>query len=189
VRRAPSIAFDTPNPAASGIATYDDVFIFNGSLERYDWKIIGKKEMYIPYNNYKFDLAPDEETIVKAHHINNDYMRWELHRVWVVEANLAEGKRHMYSKRTMYLDEDTWSAVGQDAYDSKGNLWRVSISTMKNAYELPAVITRCYIQWDLTRDDYTAGLIVNGFKEELRVDFVKGNDYFTPENVRRMGRR
>ena len=189
VRRAPSIAYDTPNPAASGLATYDDVFIFNGSLDRFDWKVIGKKEMYIPYNNYQYDLAPDVETLITAYHPNNDYMRWELHRVWIVEGTVAAGKRHMYAKRVLYMDEDTWGAVAQDAYDSKGNLWRASVSTMKNIYEIPAVVPRSYIQWDLTRDDYTAGLLVNGCKEHLRYDIVKDESYFTPENVRRVGRR
>jgi hypothetical protein len=28
-----------------------------------------------------------------------DYVRWELHRVWVVEATLAPGKRHVIPRR------------------------------------------------------------------------------------------
>ena len=27
--------------------------MYNGSPERYDWKLVGKKEIYVPYNSYK----------------------------------------------------------------------------------------------------------------------------------------
>ncbi len=188
VRRAPSVAYDTPNPAASGLANYDDVFVFNGALDRYDWKIVGKKEMYIPYNNYAFDLV-SEKALMSPKFPNPEYVRWELHRVWEIEATLKDGKRHSYAKRTFYLDEDTWTAVGQDAYDSKGNLWRVSVGTMKNVYELPAVVQRSYIAWDLTREDYTVGYMVNGAKKHLVYQSSVEQKHFTPENVRRVGRR
>lgn len=188
VRRAPSVAYDTPNPATSGLATYDDVFIFHGALDRYDWKIVGKKEMYIPYNCYDYDLASIEEAMTPEYP-NPDLVRWELHRVWVVEANVAEGKRHSYAKRHFYLDEDTYVALLSDAYDSKGNLWRFSVATSKNAYELPGIVTRAYIAWDVTRQDYTVGYSVNGAKKHLIYDAMVPQDFFTPENVRRLGRR
>ena len=187
VRRAPSISFDTPNPAVSGLGNYDDVFLFNGSLERYDWKIVGKKEIYIPYNTYAFDLASIEE--VATPHFPNGKLRWELHRVWVIEATLKDGKRHAYAKREFYLDEDTWNGVLSDNYDGRGNLWRITIQPSKNAYEIPATLTRNYLNFDLTRDDWANTLLVNGLDEMYDYSTAKDNTYFSPENVRRLGRR
>ena len=188
VRRAPSIAFDTPNPAFSGLAIYDEAFLFNGSLERFDWKLIEKKELYIPYNNYAADTAPRDQ-FATPKYPNPDLMRWEKHRVWVVEATVKEGKRHAYAKRTFYFDEDTWNAVLSDNYDGRGNLWRVTWQTNKCAYEIPATITRNYIHFDLTREDWAMGISVNGKEKMLDFSTIKSDRFFTPENVRRMGRR
>ena len=53
VRRAPEVAFDGPGTGSDNLRTADDLDMMNGSPERYDWKLVGKKEMYIPYNAYK----------------------------------------------------------------------------------------------------------------------------------------
>jgi len=61
--------------------------------------------MYVPYNSYK---AHSDQTkvddLIKPHFINPDLLRYELHRVWVVEANLKPGQRHINPKRTFYLE-------------------------------------------------------------------------------------
>lgn len=129
VRKAPAICCDAPEDVNSGIDFWDEVYGFWGDLDMYDWKLIGKKEIYLPYNNNKLfskDLTPDK--MVMPHHMNPDVMRWELHRVWVVEATLAKGKRHVVPNRTFYVDEDTWAAVLNEGYDAQGTLWRVGIS-------------------------------------------------------------
>ena len=45
VKVAPDLAYDTPNPGTAGATTFDDTFIFNGSMDRFDFKLVGKKEM------------------------------------------------------------------------------------------------------------------------------------------------
>ena len=189
VRRAPAISFDTPNPAGSGLSTYDDVFIFNGSLERYDWKLLGKKEIYLPYNSYKFESASNEE-IFSPIMPGKDVSRWELHRYWVVEGTLKEGKRHSYGKRVVYVDEDSWTSLAQDAYDNKGNIWRGNYSNAITDYSLPALLQVSNVSFDLTRDDY---FIQNIFTNEdgsfPLLDMTKDDNYFTPESARRLGRR
>ncbi|SDU35681.1 Protein of unknown function [Pseudomonas pohangensis] len=124
VKLAPDIAYDTPNPGTAGSSTYDDVGIFNGAMDRFDFKLIGKKEMIIPYNNYKLNYEKEPAKYVTANHLNPDFLRWELHRVWVVEATLKPGKRHIYKTRTFYLDEDSWRAVASDEYDGNDELYR-----------------------------------------------------------------
>ncbi len=111
---APDLAHDTPNPGTAGATTFDDTFIFNGSMDRFDFKLVGKKEMIVPYNAYAAVYGAKQDDLLKPKHLNPDLVRWELHRVWVVEATLREGKRHVYSKRTFYLDEDSWAALASD---------------------------------------------------------------------------
>jgi len=155
VKVAPDFSFDTPNPGSAGGNTFDDLFIFNGSMDRYDFKLVGKKEMLVPYNNYAAVYGAKQDDLLKANHLNPDLVRWELHRVWVVEATLREGKRHVYSKRTFYLDEDSWAAVASDQYDGRGQLYRAGFAYMAPSYDLPAPYTDMFSHHDLISRSYS----------------------------------
>lgn len=127
VRRAPNVAYDGPGAGTDGLRTADNYDMYNGAPDRYNWNLIGKKEIYIPYNAYKLlDTNKSYDNIIAKGHLNSDNLRYELHRVWVVEGELKEGARHVYAKRTMYIDEDTWGASVIDHYDSRGELWKLS---------------------------------------------------------------
>ena len=191
VRRAPNLAYDTPIAAADGLRYADDTDMYNGAPDRYNWKLIGKKEIYIPYNNY--DLASNNLTykeILKPGHLNPDFTRYEKHRVWVVEANLKDGARHVYKKRRFFIDEDTWGIAVADQYDSAGELWRVSMAYLKNYYEIPVTWTTLDVFHDIQARRYH----VQGLDNEERgtVDFnleIPNDQYFTPSALRRRGKR
>ena len=53
MRLAPNVAYDNPGTAADGLRTNDDFGMYNGATDRYEWKLVGKREMYIPDNGYK----------------------------------------------------------------------------------------------------------------------------------------
>ena len=155
VKVAPDFAFDTPNPGTAGGNTFDDIFIFNGSMDRYDFKLVGKKEMFVPYNAYAAVYGAKQDDLVKPNHLNPDLVRWELHRVWVVEATLRDGKRHVYSKRTFYLDEDSWAALASDEYDARGQMYRAGFAYMAPSYDLPAPYTDMFSTYDLIARNYS----------------------------------
>jgi len=138
VRLAPDLAYDTPNPGAAGAATYDDVSVLNGAIDRFEWKLVGKKEMYVPYSSYRLTYHKTAADITKPNHLNPDLVRWELHRVWVVEATLKPEKRHIYSKRVFFLDEDSWTALASDQYDARGQLYRSSFAFPSYSYDVQA---------------------------------------------------
>jgi len=154
VRLAPDLAYDTPNPGAAGAGTYDDVSVFNGAIDRFDWKLIGKKEMYVPYSSYRLSYHKDSADITKPNHLNPDLVRWELHRVWVVEATLKEGKRHIYSKRRFYLDEDSWNALASDQYDAAGKLYRSSFAFQSYSYDVQAPFGDTFAIYDFNSGAY-----------------------------------
>lgn len=155
VKVAPDLAFDTPNPGTAGGNTFDDVFIFNGSMDRFDFKLIGKKEMIVPYNDYKAVYEAKQDDLLKPNFMNPDLVRWEQHRVWVVEATLREGKRHVYGKRVFYLDEDSWAALASDEYDGRGQLYRAGFAYMAPSYDLPAPYTDMFGHYDLVAGIYS----------------------------------
>ncbi|HYK00013.1 MAG TPA: DUF1329 domain-containing protein [Burkholderiaceae bacterium] len=155
VKVAPDLAHDTPNPGTAGATTFDDTFIFNGSMDRFDFKLVGKKEIVVPYNAYAAVYQAKQDQLLKPNHLNPDLVRWELHRVWVVEATLREGKRHVYSKRTFYLDEDSWAALASDEYDARGQLYRTGFAYMAPSYDLPAPYTDMFGHYDLVSGVYS----------------------------------
>lgn len=154
VKVAPELGHDTPNAGTGGIATFDDAFIFNGSMERFNFKLLGKKEMLIPYNNYKMAYHSPQSKLLTPNHLNPDLIRWEMHRVWVVEANLKEGKRHIYHKRIFYLDEDSWAAVASDEYDALGQLFKVGFAYVVPSYEIPTPTCNAFGHYDLIAGIY-----------------------------------
>jgi hypothetical protein len=127
VRRAPNVAYDGPGAGADGLRAADNFDMYNGAPDRYNWKLVGKKEIYIPYNSYNLlDTNAKYTDVINAGHLNPEFLRYELHRVWVIEAELVEGMRHIYAKRTMYIDEDSWGVSVVDHYDGRGDLWKLS---------------------------------------------------------------
>lgn len=129
VKLAPNLAYDTPNPFTGGASIMDDSNGFLGAMDRFDFKLVGKKEKYIMYNN--FDMtnhkACSAEKIVNNKNFPNpDCVRWELHRVWVVEATLKPGFRHVYAKRVFFWDEDMPMAGSSENYDAGGKLYRMT---------------------------------------------------------------
>jgi Protein of unknown function (DUF1329) len=124
VKLAPEFNYDTPVASQGGVTLFDELQMFSGAQDRFEYKLLGRKEMYIPYNDYKFYFDAKQEDQFMTHHANPALERWELHRVWVVEATLKPGMRHVYGKRTYYLDEDTFGAGLYDAWDKSGALYR-----------------------------------------------------------------
>ena len=139
VKLAPDLAYDTPSPQGGGAATMDDNQVFLGGLDRYDWKLIGKKEMFIPYNAFRFGAdgtsACNDKTKFTKNHENPDCMRWELHRVWQVDGTIKPKFRHIYPKRTFYWDEDYAGAGIADNYDASGKIYRVVYEVFYPMYE------------------------------------------------------
>ena len=179
VRRAPTIGYDTPSFVTSGFSFIDESYLFIGNLDRYDWKLVGKKEMLVPYNTQRFHLQKVDQAL-GPRHLNPDHLRWELHRVWVVEATLAPGKRHVMPKRRFYLDEDTWQALLSDGWDAGGQLWHVGHAIPVLAPELPGVLVVTYVIYDLLKSGYAASSLLNEQQRQYQVVMRWPEDYFSP---------
>jgi hypothetical protein len=153
--RAPQYGYDDPAPGTDGMAFVDQLDMFNGPLDRYDWTLIGKRELYIPYNAYR--LSDDRlkyADILKPLHINPAHARYERHRVWVVEATVRAGAAHAFGRRRFYVDEDSWTIVLADLYDSRGEYWRFQEGHPVTYYHVPTVTTIPEIVYDLPSGKY-----------------------------------
>ncbi|MBI2515575.1 MAG: DUF1329 domain-containing protein [Opitutae bacterium] len=189
VRRAPNVAYDNPGTAADGMRTSDQFDMLNGAPDRYDWKLIGKREMYVPYNSYKLhsDKLKNSD-ILKPLHINQDLTRYELHRVWVVDATLKPGASHVYSRRTFYVDEDSWQILAVDQYDGRGQLWRVSEAHCISYYDALTFWSTLEVHTDLIAGRYLAIGLDN---QNKMYDFTlkRSPQDYTPSALRQEGVR
>jgi len=188
VRRAPEVEYDNPIGAYDSLTTTDDFDMFNGELDRFDWKLVGKKEIYVPYNDYAIqDPKYQYADLVKPLVLNADAERWELHRVYVVEGSLRPTSRHVYAKRVYYLDEDSWYAMLSDLYDGHNQLWRTHTNYTINYYDVPLIASAGFEYTDLQARRYA----VTGLYNQDPVPTYTGTDLqvsdFTPDALRRGG--
>ncbi|MES2265049.1 MAG: DUF1329 domain-containing protein [Pseudomonadota bacterium] len=181
VRRLPNLCCDTPSPASAGVMTFDEIGVFTGSLERFNWKIVGKKEIIVPYNTNRIMIPTKTSAVVQAHHLNPDHVRWELHRVWVVEATLAAGKRHAAKRNLYYIDEDTWMPLLGDRFDAKNELWRTLFSLPLAAPDLPGALQGPYGFYDLLAGTWFSSQHVNETKVQYNIRKALPESHFTPD--------
>ena len=193
VRRAPTFAYDNPVPGYENLETVDAYPMYAGAMDRYDWKLVGKQELYIPYNSYKWiDKGHKYKEIYLDDFVNRDLVRYELHRVWKVEATVKQGMRHQIAKRHFYLDEDSWGLIVADNYDAQGKIWRVQESSVYPAPELQACVSQEFISYDLTVGRYIAE---NATQERPETDWLAGKEgridpkKFSADELRRVGER
>jgi hypothetical protein len=189
VTRAPNVAYDNPGTAADGQRTSDQFDMFNGAPDRYEWTLVGKKEMIVPYNAYKLHSDKIKAAdVLKPLHINQDLARYELHRVWVVDAKLKQGTSHLYSRRTFYIDEDSWQLLAADQYDGRGQMWRVSEAHCINYYDAQTFWSTLEVHVDLHNGRYLAIGLDN---ENKMYDFTlkRTPANYTPDSLRREGLR
>lgn len=191
VRRAPDIAYDNPGTNTDGLQTVDSFDGYNGATDRYNWTYIGRQEAYAPANTY--DLALREHTykdmFLAGGHINQDFVRYELQRTEVIEANLRPEFRHLYPKRKFWIEPDAWQVVNTSQYDGRGDLWRLQEEYGYTYYEVPVCGAGAAISYDLNAGRY---LVLGFTNQEPQINFFADElkeDRYTPDAIRRLGVR
>lgn len=181
VRKLPNACCDTPTPASAGVMSFDELYTWTGRLDRFDWKIVGKQEMLIPYNGNKMMQPKTDAEVLSKHHYNPDYMRWEQHRVWVIEANLKAGQRHQAPKSRYYCDEDTWICVLGDRWDASGQLWKTIWTQVFVAPDFPGVIVGSTGFNDLLSGAAFVGQLYNSKPKQVVLQQRRPDSYFSPD--------
>jgi hypothetical protein len=169
VRRMPSYAYDAPQIGFEGQYTMDEPLVFNGTLDRFDWKIVGKREVYIPYNSFgAYDFQTPLKKVTQDHYVNPDYRRYEMHRVWVVEATLKAGFRHIAPKRIFYVDEDSWTLLAAEDYDAQGKLFKYREAYLVPVYETGTCDATAFAQYNISEGRYVFDMNPVGGGKDIR---------------------
>lgn len=185
IRRAPTVQYDSPYEGTDGNEFYDQVDMFNGALDRYNWKLVGKKEFYLPYNSDKIAGPTVKfDDLIRPHHLNQDLPRYELHRYWVVDATLKPGTSHTFKRRTFYVDEDSWNIEAVDDYDNKDQLYKFQEGHLISAANILTTATVPEVIYDFFSGRY---FITAAFNEDEPVDSTVdfSDSYFTAASVQR----
>ncbi|MFE8070998.1 DUF1329 domain-containing protein [Marinobacteraceae bacterium S3BR75-40.1] len=184
VRRLPYTSHDSPAVMAENLRTVDDTDMFNGHTDLYAWHLDGRTERWVPYNNYRLPTASLDE-LLTPHHLNPDFVRWERHRVWRVVGLLKPDKRHLYSKRVFYIDEDSWSILLAESYDLSGKLIRVNVAHPLTIPDIPLTMTVGDVFHDLPTGRYNVKGLMNGEGGLGTYDAPIPDDaYFQPARLR-----
>jgi hypothetical protein len=195
VRRMPTYAYDAPQIGFENQYTMDEPRMFNGTMDRFDWKLVGKKELIVGYNAFgMYDPAVKLDAVLKPDMPANEARRYELHRVWVVEATVKPGVRHVAPKRTFYLDEDSWSIVVAEDYDAQGKLWKLRESFVIPVHETGSCDNPAFVQHNLIDGRYLfdqsplgAGKDMRWVVESKEPKFTEG--FYTADNLRSVSER
>ncbi|MES3001833.1 MAG: DUF1329 domain-containing protein [Pseudomonadota bacterium] len=180
VRRLPLTCCDVPSPVAGGILNFDETEVYASSIGRYDWKIVGKKEMYVPYNTNSYHQATALDQVMTPSTLNPDFVRFEQHRVWVVEGTLKAGQRHVAPKVRVYMDEDTWIAAAGERWDAQGQLWKVTFNMPTVMPSAPGTIVAGYVSYDMIGGGYFGSTYLPRDKQ-VNLKASLPDRIFTPE--------
>lgn len=188
VRLAPDIGYDNPLAMAGGAYFSDELGMWEGQLDRFDFKLVGKKVMYVPYNNYKFIMHSTPEEAYGKQFANPDLVRWEPHRVWEVVATLKPGMRHAQSKKVFYVDEDSWSIVLYEGYDQAGKLMRSAQGFLTYDWNTKSVPNTPMVIYDLVKGQYCSSMHIAGGSGYVRITRWP-NSKLTPDSMAGSGIR
>jgi hypothetical protein len=191
MRTTPSMTtYDGPLSTSGGLRNNDNMFLFGGSPDRYDWKLVGKREMLVPYNNYRASASTTTaDELMTQNHPNPDLLRYEAHRVNSLEATAKPGFNPTYSKRQFYADEDSWIFLMADLYDSSGALTRVQHAFIKNYYEAPACVFEFDVMHDLASGRYNVDHIkLQEGPANLDAEDLEPSDFGSNALKRKIGR-
>ena len=181
--RIPPVGYDQPFPATEGLYFVDMIDMYNGAFDRYVWKLIGKREIYLPYNGYRIsDGSRRYEQLLQPRFLDPDATRYELHRVWVIEATERGGKKHAFGTRVFYVDEDSWNVVLVENHDRAGKLWRFQEGHLIPQYEVQAANCQPVITYDLLDGRYFASRMV-AEEPPARFDVPMRKSEFNPATV------
>ncbi len=190
VRRLPAYAYDAPLIGYENQYPADISFVFYGNPDRFDWKIVGKKEVYVPYNGFAMQRFTTKlEDAMGPTSVKAGMRRYELHRVWEVEGTVKAGVRHATPKKTLYLDEDTWLVAVGDDYDAQGKIWKAKENYITPQWEIGACASAASVYNDLISTRYVLDETVIGTGKDLKFHAPGSADprlkdgYFTGENL------
>ena len=189
VRRAPDIAYDYKPSSNQGITTTDQFDGFNGAKDRYNWSLIGTQKRLMPYNAYKLHET-EIDKLLTPHHINQEFLRYELVNVNVVQADLKDDMRHILPHRIMYFDQDSHNMLVEETFDEEKEIMAYREFPIMNYYDQPMCLSVHSATYDFASRRYQLSSVrsIDVPKIQWRLEEPHDETKFTPEGLKRFAR-
>jgi outer membrane lipoprotein-sorting protein len=104
--------------------TPDDGRGFSGIVPQFSWKYVGKAEVLAPINTRRLGYPMDKNAKFGKSGISLVDDTWDLRKVYIIE-QIPKEENHPYSRKTLWLDRESYNFLYAMAYDRKGNLWKI----------------------------------------------------------------
>ena len=183
IRQARMFGFDNNAMLSDELRFEDQLDGFFGTPQRYTWRIVDRRPVVVPYNSYALHSGRKTlRSLIRPAHMDPALARYELHRVWVVEASLKPQSLHRHKRRTFYFDEDSWQLLMVDLYDRSDKLWRFQEIHTVMAYDRATLFPAVEVQYDLASSRY----LLQGIDENdpERTEMAFDPEHFTPSGAR-----
>jgi len=102
---------------------------YAGAIAWMDWNFLGEKEVLSSLHAKDFPVKWAEGAADWAFD-----SQWEKTKVYVVEG-VSKLPQYAFSKRVLYVDQNTYTIPYSDMYDRAGALWKIWINNFKFAKE------------------------------------------------------
>jgi hypothetical protein len=100
----------------------DSYYGYAGNPAWMDWKFLGEREMLGVMHAQNFPVKWAEGS---ANFAFDDV--WEKRKVWVLEGT-PRNPQYAYSKRLLFVDQETYAVLYSDISDRAGQLWKVWVN-------------------------------------------------------------
>lgn len=155
-RRARRLATSaTTDPFLGSNVMIEEFRGFNGKLNDFTWKYLGTKNLLVAYYSHKeaklrddYKTADWRPTAFKGKGQCWADVPWSLRKTYIIEMSPKRAD-HPVSKRTMYIDAESFHVVVSEVYDRKGELWKLWVQGIGHpSGQLPAVAKKGVWVWD-----------------------------------------
>ena len=104
--------------------TMDDLRSFSGIPPQYKWQCLGEKTVLAPSNTKSLAYPYTDTYNFGPYGFSYASDRWELRKAWIVRF-IPRNEDHPYSRKDIYIDQETYEPLYSFAYDRKGELWKI----------------------------------------------------------------
>ncbi|GAC1624479.1 MAG: DUF1329 domain-containing protein [Nevskia sp.] len=187
LRKTSEAGNDTPVIGSNGLLDEDQREGYAGAADRYRWKRLGTREIYVPYNAYRLHAAGTAGgDVLAARHPDPARLRYELHRVQVLDARLKPNLPGAWPRRTFYVDEDSSQILLVDLYGRDDRIQQVQEVHTLMAYDRSLLLPVVDAVYDLAGRRYLLAGLDDG-DAEIHLDDLDAGQ-FTPDAARRWAR-
>jgi hypothetical protein len=111
------------DPIAGTDMTAEDQGGFNGVIPEFEWTLVGEVDVLTPIDTRLEGYPRSEEENFGKYGFSMGNDVWQLRKAIVLE--MQPKKSHIYRRKRIWLDKETYQPLYAAAWDRRNELWKV----------------------------------------------------------------